>query len=108
MEEDKARYWKLFRVWIYGLLVSFPTSGLLSYLLRDRNPSWVIPVIVAILFSPLVLLGAYGIKYRVCMSGPYGYIHRGTPAVIGNLCFIALYVAILILISWAVRAGIIY
>ncbi len=104
MEKDKALYWKHYRIWIFGLLVSFPLEGLSGYLLNDRNPEWVVPVTVAILFFPLVLSGVHGLRHGYSMSGRYGWIWRGRPAVYSNIATLILYLAIaacMILMDWS-------
>lgn len=94
MEKDSKLYWKHYRVWIYGVSVSFPISGLLVYVLNDKNPDWVVPVAIAILAFPLIPFGAYGLRHGYCGTWRYGWIYRGSLAVYLNSVPLILYVGI--------------
>ena len=67
-EHDRARYRRHMRVWIYGFSVSFVLSGLFGFLLRHDEADWVPPAALAMLFFPLVLVGAYGLKLPRCLA----------------------------------------
>ena len=96
MVQDKPLYWTYFKVWIYGIVISFPLCGLVSYLFRSSDPNWVLPIALSILFYPFVLCGIYGIKQGYCMCYKYGHIYRGNNALFWNLLFIILYIFALI------------
>ena len=96
MLQDKSLYWAYFRVWIYGIIVSFSLCGLFSYLFRNSDPNWVLPISLSILFSPLVLCGIHGIRRGYSMSYKYGYICHGNYSIFWNLFPIVLYILILI------------
>jgi len=96
MVQDKLLYWAYFKVWIYGIIVSFPLCGLFGYLFRNSDPNWVLPIALSILFSPLVLCGIYGIKRGYSMSYKYGHIYRGNQAIFWNLFSLVLYILVLI------------
>ena len=104
MEKHKALYWRHYRIWIFGLLVSFPLAGLSGYLLNDQNPEWVVPLGAAILFFPFVVFGVHGLRYGYSMGWRYGWIWRGRPAVYSNIATLILYLAIvagMILMDWS-------
>jgi hypothetical protein len=105
MEENRSLYWKHFKIWIFGLLFSFPISGAFGFLFRDKDPDFIIPISIAILCFPFVLHGYYGLGHGFSMSWRYGYIHRGTTAKIWNMIDLGLYVGVVLLITVIVRSG---
>lgn len=99
MEEDRSRYWKQFKVWIFGIIISFPTAGVLGYLFRDRDENLMLPILAGILFLPLIFMGLYGLRHGYCMSYRYGYIYTRSTSVTWNIILIILYFGILLLTS---------
>ena len=95
MEQNKSLYWAHFKIWIYGVIISFIICGLFINFFRSSDPNWFLPIALAILFFPLVLCGIYGIKNGFYMSWKYGHIYRGNQALLWSLCSIALYVVVL-------------
>jgi succinate dehydrogenase/fumarate reductase cytochrome b subunit len=96
MEKDQFLYWKHFKIWIFGTLFSFPISGIFGYLFRVKDRNLMIPILVGILFLPIVFHGAYGLRHGYCMSYRYGYIHRGAVATFGNIFDLILYIGIIL------------
>ena len=95
-EKNKTLWWKHFRIWIIGILISFPAASIFGVAYNDQNPSWVIPIAIAILFLPLVFFGVHAIKYRYSMYGGIYSIVRGKMAVILGVINIALYMAVVV------------
>jgi succinate dehydrogenase/fumarate reductase cytochrome b subunit len=98
MEENKSLYWKHFKIWISGIMISFPIAGIFGYLFRAKDPNFVIPISIAILSFPLVFHGIYGLTRGFCMSWRYGYVHRGKMAKIWNTIDLVLYVGVVLLV----------
>lgn len=98
MEEDKVLYWKHFKIWILGILISFPITGILGYLFKENDPDLIIPILIAIFFLPLVFHSVYGIRHGYCMSRRYGYIHRGKIAKFWNVFDLILYIGVVLLV----------
>ena len=97
-EKDTHLYWLHFAVWICAIPPAVFLSALFYVLFGNRDPQWVMPVLLAILCSPLVVLGMYGIIKGYCASWRYGYIYRGTKALVWNIYPIIIYVAILVVV----------
>jgi succinate dehydrogenase/fumarate reductase cytochrome b subunit len=55
-----------------------------------------IPILIAILFLPMVFHGTYGLRHGYCMSYRYGYIHRGAVAMLWNIIDLILYIGIIL------------
>ena len=104
MEENKFLYWKHFKIWILGILISFPLSGIFGYLFRGKDANLIIPMLTAILFVPLVFHGIYGLSHGFCMSWRYGYILRGSMAKLWNMIDLVLYVGVVLLV-FVIGAG---
>jgi hypothetical protein len=96
MEKNNALYWKYLHKWMYGGLLSFLISGLLGLSLRNSNLDWVIPVVVAILFFPLIIMARYGLKHNYYPSWRYGYIIRGKSAIAWNIFVFVIYALLII------------
>ncbi len=84
MENNKHLYWKHFKMWIIGILISFPITATLGYLSKEINSKFITPVLAAILFFPVVVISLYGFTHNFCASYKYGYIYRGKKAKISN------------------------
>lgn len=98
MEENKSLYWRHFRIWIFGIMISFPIAGIIGYLFREKDPNFLIPIVIATLSLPLVFHGIYGFNHGFCMSWRYGYVHRGKIAKLWNAIDLVLYVGIVLLV----------
>ncbi len=96
-EINKSLWWRHFRIWIFGILISFPAASVFGVAFNDQNPNWVMPIAIAILAFPLVLVGAHSFKHRYSMYGGLYQIIRGKPAVAVGIFCIALYVAVVAL-----------
>ena len=98
MEENKILYWKHFKIWIFGILISFPIASSLGYLFNKNDPDLIIPILMAILFSPVLFHGVYGLRHGYSMSRRYGYIHRGKTALFWNAFGLVLYIGFVLLV----------
>jgi hypothetical protein len=96
--KDTHLYWTYFSVWICAILPAVFATALFFDLFRQSDPRWVVPIAMAILWSPLVALGMYGIIKGYSASLRYGYIYRGTTALVWNIFPIIIYVVILVLV----------
>ena len=92
-ENAKTLWWKHFRIWIIGVLISIPAASIFGIAFNDQNPSWVVPSAIAILFLPLVFVGVHAINHRYSMYvGVFG-ITRGKPAIALGIFCIGVYLA---------------
>jgi uncharacterized membrane protein YfcA len=62
--KNKTLWRKQFRIWLFGMLISFPAGSIFAITFNDQNPRWVVPIVVAILALPLVFFGAHTIKHH--------------------------------------------
>lgn len=97
-EKDTHLYWTYLSVWICAILPAVFATALFFYLFRHSDPRWVVPIAMAILWSPLVVLGMYGIIKGYSASWLYGYIYRGTKALVWNIFSIIIYIVILVVV----------
>ena len=96
VEQNKTLWWKHFRIWLFGIVISFPAASIFGVTFNDRNPSWVVPIAIAILALPLVFFGAHAIGRRYSMYGGIYSIVRGRMAVLLGIFYIAIYVAVVV------------
>ena len=94
MEEARSRYLKQFKVWTFGIIISFLTAGLFGYLFRDKDKDLMIPIVTGILFLPLIFTGLYGLRHGYCLSCRYGYVYTRSMSVTWNIILIILYFGI--------------
>jgi hypothetical protein len=99
MEENRSLYWKQFKIWIAGLLVSSPTTVILGYTTRKMNPDMTLPLLVAVLFSPLVVTSIYGLNHGFCAAYRYGFVYRGDKARFWNAILLVCYAGIICLVA---------
>jgi hypothetical protein len=97
-EKDTHLYWTYLIVWICTLFPAVFASALFFYLFRNSDPRWFVPIAMAILWSPLVVLGMYGIIKGYSASWRYGYVYRGTKALVWNIFPIVIYVIFLVVV----------
>jgi len=100
MIQDKQLYWKYWKVWIFGGIISFTASSLIGYLLNNSDPNLIVPITLTIFLFPILLCGILGIRWGYFPSRKIGHIHHGNKAIMFNGLFIFLYfIAIVLAIS---------
>ena len=97
-EKDTHLYWTYLSVWICAILPAVFVTALFFYLFRHSDPRWVVPIAMAILWTPLVVLGMYGIIKGYIASWLYGYIYRGKTALVWSIFSIIIYIAMLVVV----------
>jgi len=65
MEKDHSLYWKHFKIWILGILFSFPATGIFGYLFRDKDRDMMIPILIAILFLAMVFMALMDLNMAI-------------------------------------------
>ncbi len=105
-QKNSRFYWKHFGIWAVGIVISFlatiPTIMVLAALgMTEEEGS---PVVMAVLFLPLVVFGAYGMKKRRFMSYFPNYVYTGKTAVIWGMATIMLYpLVVLFFAFWIIK-----
>ena len=97
MEENRKLYWKYFKVWIVGILISFPVTVTFGYVTKEMHSNMTLPLSLTILFFPLVIVSFYGFRHGFCPAYRYGFVYRGRKARFWNTVPLIYYCGIILL-----------
>jgi hypothetical protein len=81
-----------------SLPVCVITGCITGYVLDELNPDILIPVVAGIVFLPILIVGAYGLRRGYSPGHWWNHIYRGRMAQLTNLLAIVSYIIIMLLV----------
>jgi len=98
MEKNRELYHRSFRIWVVSILVCVMTGSITGYVLSDLNPDLLVPLVAGIVFLPIFVVGAYGLKRGYSIGHWWNCIYKGRMAQLTNILFITSYIIIMLFV----------
>ena len=98
MERNRELYQRLGKIWIFSIFVCVVIASITGYTLSDMRPNLLVPLIVGIVFLPLIVIGTYGLRRGYSAGHWWNHIYKGGVARLVNSLWIVMYILIMIIL----------